>query len=128
MAAYRLETEIGRGALGRVVRVVDGQSGQVFAGKLLHDSFRDDPRAVKRFSAEARLLASLAHENIVRVHELAVIDGREVILMELVEGPSLQSVLAAGRNPARAAGDPRSPGASPGACRPRTTSGWSTGT
>jgi hypothetical protein len=94
VARYRLEAEIGRGALGRVVRVVDGDSGQVHAGKLLHESFRDDPRAVERFSAEARLLAGLAHENIVRVHELALIDGREVILMELVEGPSLQTVLA----------------------------------
>ena len=73
---------------------MDLEGGQVYAGKLLHESFRDDPRAVERFSAEARLLASLAHENIVRVHELALIEGREVILMELVEGPSLQTVLA----------------------------------
>ena len=77
-----------------MVRVVDERSGLVFAGKLLHDSFRDDPRAVERFVREARLLAGLEHQNIVRVHELAVIDGREVIVMELVQGPSLQTVLA----------------------------------
>jgi hypothetical protein len=94
VAKYRLQAEIGRGALGRVVRVVDEEGGRVYAGKLLHESFRDDPRAVARFSAEARLLASLAHENIVRVHKLALIEGREVIIMELVEGPSLQTVLA----------------------------------
>ena len=94
MAAYRLDAEIGRGALGRVVRLLDRATGQVYAGKLLHDSFHDDPRAVARFAAEAHLMAGLDHENIVRVHDLAVIDGREVIVMELVEGPSLQTVLA----------------------------------
>jgi hypothetical protein len=94
VASYRLQAEIGRGALGRVVRVVDLEDGRVYAGKLLHESFRDDPRAVERFSGEARLLASLAHDNVVRVHELALIEGREVIIMELVEGPSLQTVLA----------------------------------
>jgi hypothetical protein len=91
---YLIETEIGRGALGRVVRVRDGQTGQSLAGKLLHDSFRDDARAVARFSAEARLLAGLEHDNVVRVYGLTEVGGRELILMELVEGPSLQTVLA----------------------------------
>ena len=43
--------------LGRVVEVTDLDSGQVHAGKLLHDSFRDDPRAAERFGREARLVA-----------------------------------------------------------------------
>jgi hypothetical protein len=102
VTTYRLEAEIGRGALGRVVRVVETESGRIFAGKLLHDSFRDDPRARQRFAGEARLLEHLTHENIVRVEGLAMVDGREVILMELVDGPSLQAVLArAGALPER---------------------------
>ena len=94
MPTYRLGEEIGRGALGKVVQVVETESGRLHAGKLLHDSFRDDPRAVERFGREARLLAELRHENVVRVVDLLSIDEREVLLMELVPGPSLATLLA----------------------------------
>jgi hypothetical protein len=95
MAAWRLGEEIGHGALGRVVEVHDvaGQTPPL-AGKILHESNRDDPRARERFGREAELLRELEHPNLVRVHGLETIDGLEVLLMERIEGPSLARLLA----------------------------------
>lgn len=90
---YRLGDEIGRGALGRVVRV-SGGSSTVFAGKILHASHRGDMRASIRFTSEAETLATVQHENIVRVYGIDTIDGEMVMRMELVDGPDLSKLLA----------------------------------
>jgi hypothetical protein len=92
--AWVLGEEIGHGALGRVVRVRDPQTGEVRAGKILHDSNRDDPGAVARFAREAELLHELHHPNLVAVHGIETIDGQQVLLMELIDGPSLAQLIA----------------------------------
>jgi len=90
---YGLGAEIGRGALGRVVRV--HRPGQPdLAGKILHASQQADPRSVARFEGEAALLAGLRHPNIVAVHGLEEIDGERVLVMELVDGMSLARAIA----------------------------------
>jgi hypothetical protein len=91
---WRLGDEIGHGALGRVVRVHDPDTGQTLAGKILHASNRDDARAVARFAREAELLHSLDHPNLVAVHGLEVVEGEQVLLMELIDGPSLAQLIA----------------------------------
>lgn len=90
---WQLGEEIGRGALGRVVRV-HGPGGAVCAGKILHPSHRSDAAAQARFTSEAALLADLDHANVVHVLGLAEIDGEQVLCMELVDGPSLATVIA----------------------------------
>ena len=90
---WQLGEEIGRGALGRVVRV-HGPDGAVCAGKILHPSHQSDAAAQARFTSEAALLADLDHPNVVHVMGLAAIDGEQVLCMELVEGPSLATVIA----------------------------------
>jgi hypothetical protein len=94
MGRWLLGEEIGRGALGRVVRVEHPESGRVFAGKLLHDSHEGDAGAAARFEREAALVRGLVHENVVRIDGLEEIDGQRVLLMELVDGPSLAQLLA----------------------------------
>src|SRR5262249_15935351 len=66
----------------------------LLAGKLLHGSHRRDPAAAARFRDEARLCARLRHPNVVAVEGVTEIDGEQVLLMELVEGPSLAHVIA----------------------------------
>jgi len=99
----QLGDELGRGALGRVVRVRG--DGRELAGKILHRSQRADPRAVARLEAEARLLAAVRHPNLVGVHGVAELAGERVLLMDLVEGPSLATLIAreAPLDPERAA-------------------------
>lgn len=89
---YRLGDEIGRGALGRVV-CVHGE-GEIYAGKILHASHRDDAKAATRFESEAKTLASIHHENIVKVYGIDSIEGEMVMRMELVDGPDLAKLLA----------------------------------
>jgi hypothetical protein len=91
---WELGDEIGRGALGRVVRVHNRQTGELVAGKLLHQSNRDDAGAVARFAREAELLHSLDHPNLVAVHGLCTIAGEQVLLMEFIDGLDLAQLIA----------------------------------
>jgi serine/threonine-protein kinase len=92
--AYRIGRELGAGALGRVVELIE-DGGAVWAGKLLHDSHAADVRAHRRFEVEARLLAGIDHPNLVGVRGLVHVDGRAALVMELVPGPDLGHVIAA---------------------------------
>ena len=86
--------EIGSGAIARVVVVEDPSNGGRYAGKILHDRHERDEAAHRRFQREAELASRLAHENLVRVWGTRAIEGRTVMLMELVEGPNLADYLA----------------------------------
>jgi eukaryotic-like serine/threonine-protein kinase len=67
------------------------------AVKLLHGGYASPGEALARFKAEARHAGALAHENIARVYDYGEpVDGQSYLVMELVEGPSLASVLAGG--------------------------------
>jgi len=94
LSRLRLGEEIGRGALASVVRVHDTVTGSTYAGKILHASHEVDDDARWRFAREADLLARVEHPNIVCVFGNMEIDGRPVVLMELVEGESLAQLLA----------------------------------
>jgi hypothetical protein len=91
---YRIGRELGSGAIGRVVEV-HGDDGRRWAGKILHASQRADERARRRFEAEARLLAGVAHSNLIGVEGLVHVDGEAVLLMELVPGADLARLIAA---------------------------------
>ena len=89
---YRLGEVLGRGALATVVKLeaTDGR----YAGKLLHDSQGQDPDAVARFMQEGALLLRLDHPNLVRVIETVTVDARPMLVMELVDGPTLAQHIA----------------------------------
>lgn len=89
----RLGDVLGQGAVAAVHRAVD-QNGQVFAAKLLHDSHALDESAVRRFRQEAELLTALRHPNLVGVYGMSQIEGRHALLLELVEGPTLATLIA----------------------------------
>ena len=93
-ARYTLGAEIGSGAVATVVRVHDRETGGTLAGKILHERVARDRAAADRFLREAELVRSLRSPNIVEIHGLVDIDGRSVLLMELVEGPTLAELIA----------------------------------
>lgn len=95
---YRIESEIGRGGMGIVYRAWDTKLERALAVKVLHSA---DPTAHARMNAEAQALARLSHPNIVTVFDVAVIDGRVCMVMELVSGTSLRAWLS-GRPPVSA--------------------------
>jgi hypothetical protein len=90
----QIEEEIGSGAIATVVRLRDTATGDVYAGKILHDRHLRDAEANRRFSREAELTSTLVHRNLVRVHGIRDLHGRPALLMELVAGPNLAEHLA----------------------------------
>jgi serine/threonine-protein kinase len=91
---YRIGATLGVGAIASVVEVT-GPNGERYAAKLLHASQQLDEAATARFEQEAALLERLDHPNLVHAHGFVDIDGQRVLLLELVEGPTLAQVIAA---------------------------------
>jgi serine/threonine protein kinase len=92
---YELEERVGTGGFSEVWRANDLVLGRPVAIKLLHAGYIQDAEALARFKAEARHAAGLAHENIARVYDYSETDP-PYLVMELVEGPSLERVLTCG--------------------------------
>ncbi len=91
--SLRLGERVGQGAVATVHRVY-GPDDRVYAGKQLHASHQQDEAAAARFAQEAELLEGLVHENLVRVYGRVSLDGHAVLLMELVDGPTLAERIA----------------------------------
>jgi eukaryotic-like serine/threonine-protein kinase len=100
---YRLEGRIARGGVGEVWRAVDLVLGRPVAVKLLRAEYAQHPEVLTRFRAEAKHAGSVSHPGIAQVYDYGE-DGAAdspYLVMELVDGPSLARVLAAGPlNPA----------------------------
>lgn len=93
---YRIESEIGRGAMATVYRAYDTQAGRYVALKLLHRKFVNDEAIRTRFIQEARTIAQLNHRAIIRVLHAAQVGEDIFLVMPLLEGGSLASRLRHG--------------------------------
>jgi diguanylate cyclase (GGDEF)-like protein len=92
---YRVVHELSRGAMGVVYRGEDLGLGRPVAIKVLRSDLASDRDLVNRFRAEAGILASLHHKNLVQVYALGEHQGDVYFVMELVEGQPLSEVLRA---------------------------------
>jgi formylglycine-generating enzyme required for sulfatase activity/dienelactone hydrolase/predicted Ser/Thr protein kinase len=99
LSHYRLEGEIGRGGMGVVYRAVDMRLGRSVAIKVLPPDSMGDRERARRFVQEARAASALNHPNIVTIYEVDEENGTTFIAMELVEGTSLDRLLARGPLP-----------------------------
>jgi serine/threonine-protein kinase len=91
---YRLLREIGRGAMGVVHEARHVDLGRHVALKVLPAEHAPTSTAAERFRAEARAIARLSHDNLVRLHDYGVAaDGRAFYAMELLEGETLAELL-----------------------------------
>ncbi|MFF4409453.1 serine/threonine-protein kinase [Streptomyces sp. NPDC001404] len=93
---YRLLELIGRGGMGRVWRATDEMLDRRVAAKEIRiDGLMGEGSAVQRERSrrEARATARIDHPNVVRVYDVAEENDRLWIVMELVDGRSLEQVL-----------------------------------
>src|SRR5678816_2236920 len=85
---YRLERELGAGAMGVVHAAFDPDLERRIALKVLRVA-APGTHAKDRLLREARAMARLAHPNVVTVHEVGTTNGRDFIAMELIQGETL---------------------------------------
>lgn len=93
---YELLAELGRGGMGVVYRARQGSLDRIVALKLMHAALAADSGHAARFLREARMAASLRHPGIVAIYDLGRLEGVPFFTMELVEGSSLEALLAGG--------------------------------
>jgi serine/threonine-protein kinase len=87
---------VGIGAMGRVYRAFQKGIDRDVAVKILHRELSANPTLVSRFNREAKVASRLAHPNVVQVLLVGQLpDGAMYIVMEYLDGMSLQSALAA---------------------------------
>ncbi|MER6711557.1 protein kinase [Streptomyces sp. NPDC000877] len=94
---YRVTAQLGRGGMGVVWKAVDEVLGREVAVKELRtytDAAGPELTGLQlRMQREARAAARVRHTGVIAVHDIAEVDGRPLIVMELVDGPSLDDVL-----------------------------------
>ena len=89
---YVVESELGRGGMGRVFAASDPALQRRVALKVVRPD--DDQEARERMLREARAMASLSHPNVVAIHDVGTLDDGQIFLaMELVDGHSLRDAL-----------------------------------
>jgi serine/threonine protein kinase/Tol biopolymer transport system component len=90
---YKIVEKIGEGGMGAVYRALDTHLDRHVAIKVLPPDKVSDPERKQRFIQEAKAASALRHPNIVVIHDIATDRGLDFIVMELVEGQSLDRLI-----------------------------------
>ncbi|HUA63687.1 MAG TPA: serine/threonine-protein kinase [Verrucomicrobiae bacterium] len=96
---YQVIGELGKGGMGRVLKVRNLISGRIEAMKVLLPDLAHDPQLADRFLREIRVQASLVHPNIAQMYAALRAENRLLMLMEFIEGESVEQLLRRARLP-----------------------------
>ncbi|HVV84979.1 MAG TPA: serine/threonine-protein kinase, partial [Kofleriaceae bacterium] len=96
---FELVSLLGRGAMGEVWRARDARLDRAVAVKLLPADLALDPERKARMLREAKAAAAVPHPGVVTLFDIVAVDGRDLLVMELVEGQTVAAALAAGAPP-----------------------------
>ncbi|WP_338872903.1 serine/threonine-protein kinase [Spirosoma sp. SC4-14] len=88
VAGYCLTEYVGAGGMGEVFKAVHLEMGRTAAVKVLYR-----PEFAARFRNEAHIQASLSHPNIATLYEYGLLDNRPALVMEWVDGQSLDELI-----------------------------------
>ena len=92
LSGYKILDQIGKGQMGGVYKAVHN-FGQLVALKILPASRAKNSHVLGRFQREARLLTQFDHPNVVRADQVGEGGGVHYIVMEFLEGDTLDEVL-----------------------------------
>jgi Tol biopolymer transport system component/tRNA A-37 threonylcarbamoyl transferase component Bud32 len=96
LGAYEVGERIGAGGMGVVYKARDTRLDRFVALKVLRPDLVASAERTGRFVQEAKAASALNHPNIVTVHDIIGADGVDVIVMEFVEGKTLDQLIARG--------------------------------
>ena len=85
-----IEKRIGQGGMAEVYLGHHGTLKRAMVVKILYSHLSADPRHIARFHTEAQAVAALRHPNIVQVFDFDIVNGQPYIVMELLDGISLE--------------------------------------
>ena len=96
LGTYEVLSPLGAGGMGEVYRARDTRLGRDVALKILPPLFSQNPERLARFEREAQLLAALNHPHIGAIYGLEKSSDTNFLVLELVEGDTLATRIAAG--------------------------------
>ena len=99
IGAYEITERIGAGGMGEVYKAFDRTLNRHVAVKILADLLAADPDRLVRFEREAQVLAALNHPHVAHVYGFETSGPMRALVMELVEGPTLEERIATGPLP-----------------------------
>ena len=99
IGTYEITARIGSGRMGDVYHAKDSASDRDLALKILPAAFTADRDRLAQFQTDVAAIEKLSHPNIARVYGLQEVAGETILVMELVEGPTLADRLTQGPIP-----------------------------
>src|SRR6266478_1270418 len=103
LGPYEIQSPLGAGGMGEVYRARDTRLDRTVAVKILPAHLSDNPEAKQRFEREARTISSLNHPHICVLHDVGSQDGTAYLVMEYVQGETLEARLLKGPMPLKQA-------------------------
>jgi Tol biopolymer transport system component len=99
LGPYEIVSALGVGGMGEVYRARDTRLGRDVAIKVLPEAVSSNPDLKERFEREARAISALSHPHICHLYDVGSQDGTDYLVMELLEGESLERRLEKGPLP-----------------------------
>ena len=94
--SYEVQDLIATGGMSEVYRALDRRLRRLVAIKVLPEHLSGDPERRERFHREARLVSSLNHPHVCALYHVGTHDGLDYLVMEHLEGETLQRRLSRG--------------------------------